>query len=300
MKNLTLLLSLLFAVNLCTFGQTDERKVITLSVDKTSLSFNASGGQGTIKVTTNASDWSVREELDWCQTVKNGNILTVYCTENANTDSKTGTFYISDGGRNHSIRVTQAGAEPVLTVSQSSFQFDAKGEQKTLAVNTNVSNWTVSNTAKSWYSVTKNGNTLVISCIPNRDSDIRTDFFNIYAGGKTARVDIEQSSIEQKNTEQKGNNATDTEVSISKISAVEQGFSVSPNSLSFDTSGGSQSITVNAADWATVGIISWCPMTKNGNTITLSCETNSSGAKRLDYFYIKSGEKKVRVMVEQK
>lgn len=98
-----------------------------------------------------------------------------------------------------------------------------------------------------------------------------------------------------------------TAVELSRSSYVAFSFtpsqdylSVSKESISFDYSGGTSTITVSAnGPWEiSVGTASWGHTSVNGNTITLRVDRNY-GDDRTDYFKIKSGGVEKRIDIRQ-
>ena len=80
-------------------------------------------------------------------------------------------------------------------------------------------------------------------------------------------------------------------------------LSVSKNSISFSSSGGTQKITVDCSmNWILVDqTSSMCTVSKNGNEITITCTSNSSYTSRDTYFTVRTtnGIKEQRVSISQ-
>ena len=78
-------------------------------------------------------------------------------------------------------------------------------------------------------------------------------------------------------------------------------FSVSKNDLSFNSYGGTETITVSSrSTWSiSVNTNSWGHLTRSGNTLTLKVDANTSTTSRTDYFKLKSGNQEVRVNITQ-
>ena len=87
----------------------------TLAVEKSSLSFVASGGSDSFTITSNTS-WTVTSDQSWCSVSSSygsGNdAITVYASENTSTDSRYATITVRAGDITQIISVTQAGAMP--------------------------------------------------------------------------------------------------------------------------------------------------------------------------------------------
>ncbi len=80
-------------------------------------------------------------------------------------------------------------------------------------------------------------------------------------------------------------------------------LTVSKSSLSFSSSGGTQTITVNCSmDWTLVDqTSSICSVTKSGNVITVTCASNSTTSARNTSFLVRTvnGAKEQRVSISQ-
>ena len=87
----------------------------TLTVDKSSMSFDASGGSDSFTITSNTS-WTVTSDQSWCTvstSYESGNeLITVYVSENASTDSRYVTITVKADNITQIISVTQTGATP--------------------------------------------------------------------------------------------------------------------------------------------------------------------------------------------
>lgn len=82
----------------------------SISVNPSSVSFQASGGTSSVSVTTNSSTWSATSGANWCTTNKSGNTLSI--SASANTGSRrTTTITITDGNNNTAtVNISQSGA----------------------------------------------------------------------------------------------------------------------------------------------------------------------------------------------
>lgn len=123
--------------------------------------------------------------------------------------------------------------------------------------------------------MSRSGNTLYLRVDANNSSSSRTDYFTISSGSKSIRVDISQG---------KGNSLT-----------------VSSESLSFPSAGGSRTITVNSSSSWRIGTktYDWGHLSTNGNTITLRVDANTTTSSRTDYFTVKAGNLEKRINISQ-
>jgi TPR repeat protein len=90
---------------------------VTLSLSSTSLSFDASGGEASITVATNAASWNAPDNLSWYSTRKSGEQLTVICQPNTATNERTGYLYINAGGKQVKVDIRQD-PDPYFTGKQ--------------------------------------------------------------------------------------------------------------------------------------------------------------------------------------
>jgi TPR repeat protein len=90
---------------------------IALNVSSTNLSFDASGGETSVIVTTNAASWNVPDNLSWYSTKKSGAQLTVICQPNTATTERTGFLYINAGGKQVKVDIRQY-PDPYFTGKQ--------------------------------------------------------------------------------------------------------------------------------------------------------------------------------------
>jgi hypothetical protein len=136
----------------------DDESVVTpaLSVDKTSIAANQTGGTYDLAVTANIA-WTASASgafVTLSPGSGNGNAA-VKVTVAANTDSDTRTATITvsgEGVESKTVTVTQPGTAPVLTVAPATLNFPASGgEGQAAQVTANVA-WTAS--APNWITVT--------------------------------------------------------------------------------------------------------------------------------------------------
>lgn len=172
--------------------------------------------------------------------------------------------------------------QPVKSTSKKSFfsissqyvSFGSDGGNRTFTVSSSRA-WKISINTANWGHLSRSGNTLYLRVDANNSSSSRTDYFTISSGSKSIRVDISQG---------KGNSLT-----------------VSTESLSFSSAGGSRTITVNSSSSWKIGTktYDWGHLSTNGNTVTLRVDANTSTNSRTDYFTIKSGNLEKRINISQ-
>lgn len=161
-----------------------------------------------------------------------------------------------------------------FSISSQYVSFGADGGNRTFTVLSSAA-WKISVNTENWGHLSRSGNTLYLRIDANNSSSSRADYFIISSGSKSIRVDISQG---------KGNSLT-----------------VSSEFLSFASSGGSQTITVNSSSPWKIGIstYSWGHLTTAGNSVTVSLEANVSAESRTDYFTVVSGNKSLKINIRQ-
>lgn len=176
----------------------------------------------------------------------------------------------------------QSQKQPVKPTSKKSYfsissqyvSIGSDGGNRTFTVSSSAA-WKISVNTASWGHLSRSGNTLYLRVDANNTSSSRTDYFTISSGSKTIRVDISQG---------KGNSLT-----------------VSTESLSFSSAGGSRTITINSNSSWKIGTktYDWGHLSTNGNTITLRVDANTTTSSRTDYFTVKAGNLEKRINISQ-
>lgn len=176
----------------------------------------------------------------------------------------------------------QSQKQPVKSTSKKSYfsissqyaSFGSDGGNRTFTVSSSAA-WKISVNTANWGHLSRSGNTLYLRVDANNSSSSRTDYFTISSGSKSIRVDISQG---------KRNSLT-----------------VSTESLSFSSAGGSRTITVNSSSSWKIGTktYDWGHLSTDGNTVTLRVDANTLTNSRTDYFTIKSGNLEKRINISQ-
>ncbi|MGD9555675.1 MAG: BACON domain-containing protein [Mangrovibacterium sp.] len=149
---------------------------------------------------------------------RSGNTITVLCGTNASVSMKTGSVTVSGEGVSSSVSVTQASAFPFITVSSNSLSFPYQGGTQTFSISTNTT------TQNIGYSgcvtrVTRSGNNISVYCTYNNVTSERTGTVTVTGDGVSSTVTVAQAGFPY--------------------------ISLSPSSLSFEYSGGTQTVTLN-------------------------------------------------------
>jgi hypothetical protein len=272
-----------------TGGDTPDEKP-TLSVAPTSLSVIAAGGSYTFAVSSNTA-WSVAvaSGATWCAVSptsgKDNGTVSVTVAKNTVIEPRTATVTFTSGTLTRTTTVTQAAADPTLSVDKTGIPFDKDAGNQSIAVTSNAA-WTAAvNTAATWCTVspasgTGNG-TLTVSVAENPMAAARAATVTLTAGTLTRTVAVTQA----------GGDAT---------------LSVDRTGIPFDKNAGSQSIAVtsNAAWTAAVNTAAtWCTLsnasaTGNG-TLTVTVTANPVAIQRAATVTLTAGTLTKQVAVTQ-
>ena len=245
-----------------------------LTVKPSSASFGAEGGTKTFAVNASGT-WKITTNLtSWIHVTKSGNTVNLRVDKNNGSSQRTGTIEFVSGDKKVVVPIKQTGST-TLSVTPDHLTYDSSGGSKTINVTSNNS-WSIGTGIASWGHLTKNGNVLTVRIDPNNSSSTRSDWFSIKAGNKEKRINISQSGMSPS-------------------------LSVSTNSVSFDYSGGTKTITVSTnGTWEIgTGIASWGHLSKDGNLLYVKVDKNTTTSSRSDWFTIKAGDKEKRINISQ-
>lgn len=251
---------------------------VSLSVSSDDMYFNASGGTKTVTVTTNGT-WQIGSNTtSWGHVSKNGNQLSIRADRNNSSSQRSGSIVIKAGNKEKRVYISQSGSsvsQSNLTVSSDNLSFSSTGGSQSITISASET-WNIGTNTASWGHLTKNGNQLSVRVDQNTKTSSRTDWFSVKAGNKEKRINITQS----------GSSTT---------------LSVSSEELSFNSSGGSQTIVISANDTWNIGTntASWGHLTKDGNLLRVTIDQNNNTSSRSDWFTIKSGNYEKRINITQ-
>lgn len=170
---------------------------------------------------------------------------------------------------------------PKLLLSRTSISVGASSGSTTITVTSNRT-WELRNTSSSMFSVSKSGNTITIQNYSNSSTSSRNDYFDVATtdSSKSVRVYVYQN----------GKTASPS-------------LSVSKTSISASASGITEYITVSCNTTWEVQYPSGTmySVTRNGNTLTVKINANSSTEARSDYFNVKTtdGSKVQKIQLKQ-
>lgn len=160
---------------------------------------------------------------------------------------------------------------PRLSVSRSSIPVSAYSGTTSITVTSNRT-WKLANTNSSLFTVNRSGDNISISYSANPNTTSRSDYFDVVTtdGSKSVRVYINQ--------EAKAN--TTPYLSVDKTS------------ISASASGTTEYITVSSnttweIEYASGTMYS---VTRNGNTLTVKINENTTTESRTDYFNVKTSD----------
>jgi len=82
-------------------------RATTISATRSSLSFSSSGGNESVVVVTDGQSWYIDSSPSWCSTSKSGNTLSISCSSNSGSSSRSGTIRLKSDDKSLSISVSQ-------------------------------------------------------------------------------------------------------------------------------------------------------------------------------------------------
>ena len=256
-------------------SEIDDALTPRLTVSRSNISVGPDAGTTTITVNCNRS-WELANTNSTLFTVsRSGNTVTISYSENRTGSQRSDYFDVQTTDRTKSarIRVTQSAPTPVaasLSVSPSSIDAPASGTTRYLTVSCNTS-WEVEYPSGTMYSVTRNGNTLTVYINENTSSSPRSDYFNV----KTT----DGSSVQRINMSQEGGYGGGA-LSVSRTS-INVGYYATTEYI---TVSGGQSWEV---EYPTATMYS---VTRNGNSLTVRINENTSANSRTDFFNVKGSD----------
>jgi hypothetical protein len=253
-----------------------------LTVSPTSLSFTESGGSENISITSN-TNWTVSSNQTWCTVSptsgSNNGTVTIKVDENKNTTERSAIITVKYGDKSITIPVTQTGTDVQLTVSPTSLSFTENGGSENISITSNTS-WIVSSN-QSWCTVSptsgSNNGTVTIRVDENKNTTTRSAIITIKYGDKSITISVSQK-------------------------AAPVLLTVSPTSLSFKESGGSEKISITSnTNWTVSSNQSWCKISpasgSNNGTVTVTASTNDSNSERSAKITIKDTKNSVAIEV---
>lgn len=168
---------------------------------------------------------------------------------------------------------------PKLTASRTYISVGATSGTTSINVTSNRE-WKLQNTTSGMFSVSKNGGSVTINYYTNAKSSSRSDYFDIVTldGSKSVRITIAQS-------------------------AAAATLTVSKTEVSCSASGTTEYLTVSCSKAWEIQYPSGSmySATRNGNTVTITINANTSTSDRADFFNIRTtdGSKVQKISLSQ-
>lgn len=260
----------------------DEIKQETLEVSPSKdLQFLAKGNEDAVlTISASASSYEVDAE-DWVITRKNGNKLSVNVRDNKSAERSCDMTISAGTAEPVVIKITQAAGEAdAISVAPTSLLFRASGnEPQTLAVTTNVEDWTYvatfgENEQEGWFTVTPDGadpKSLTVTVTDYTETDgERTGSIDFSAGEAKVSVPVRQSARDM----------------VEVIPSEPLTFSWN------DAEGVALEVTTTADSWeAAVDTEGegWITADKENSTLTISVSTNDSESSRSGKVTVSAG-----------
>ncbi len=239
--------------------------VATLSVTPSNQNVLASAGSTNFTVTSN-SNWTAVSNAGWCSVTSsgsgNGAIIANYQT-NTLTTQRVATITVSVAGLpNVTVTVTQAGAEPTLTVTPSNVDVTSSAGIATFTVTSN-STWTVSSDAP-W-------------CVLEIEWFATDIFYANYEANTSPETRVANITV------------TVEGLPDEVVTVTQEGFSamlmVSPANRNVSAQAGTTSFSISSnLDWTTATNASWIsvPSAGTGNaTLNVGYEANEELEQRV-------------------
>lgn len=161
-------------------------------------------------------------------------------------------------------------------ISDSSASFGAKGGSKTFSI-TASDPWNIKSNNASWCTLKKEEKQLTVTAKENVEFSSRTGYFILECESKTIRVDVSQR-------------------------AAELYLTLSPQDLNYEAVGGTKQVTVTTNGSWSIGTNnnSWILLSREGDLLSVSVESNSNSTGRNGAFTIKAGNIEKQINVTQK
>ena len=173
-----------------------------------------------------------------------------------------------------------------LTVSNIS----KDGGTETLTVISNT-DWYLSATASSMFTVAKNDNSLTIKCDRNHSGSPRSDYFYVNTKGdaKQIKITVKQPGYQAPKTSSQQSSKVILSVSKTEITTTAESSTVVID------------VNTNASDYSVILLPSWCYIkTKYPTWFSIGCNPNMQSKDRSDYFKVVAGGKEAKINITQK
>ncbi|MDR1151373.1 MAG: hypothetical protein LBK72_02655, partial [Bifidobacteriaceae bacterium] len=173
----------------------------TVSLSRTTWDPPGTGGSGAVTVTTNTDGWRASSGATWVNLSQtsgaSGASVTLTVTANPATTPRLALVTFTAGSASAKVTVTQAGGEPAVLLSPTSWLADATGGAMTTTVTTNTSAWQSLSDA-AWLTVSPrsgaSGAAATLTATANPTTGIRTGTVTFTAGPASATLTVTQAA----------------------------------------------------------------------------------------------------------
>jgi len=236
-----------------------------------SFQLSAAGTQKTLSVSSGLTFTLGTPSQSWLTVKKSGSNVLVSATANSGA-KRSATFNINCGTIHKTVTVTQSAN--YVTPAEKSWESNAAGQTKTIAVSTGTGALTVECDA-NWITVTENDTSVTITTVPNSFTLPRTARITLRSGNMYGSIDVTQK---------------ENYLNVPAEFTLEA--SADPAEVTIEAGNGSFGVSEN---------ISWLEVTKNTGSITLTPKANSDSLNaRKGTITITCGEIEKTIPVTQK
>lgn len=246
------------------------RPEYTLSISPTSITFNSTGNEISVTVTSNDPNWVIDHVPSWITQATKVNLTTLkvkmnpYTVETDRSDNII--LKTSDNNVSITLSVTAQKYLNISSINPQTLEFNPEGGTQYITVTTNDNNWTCNIIDQpSWITATKQNNKVIVTVPPYFDEE-----------DKTCEINIITSS---------NNPVTKTATVIAKKYL---NLEIDPSSVIFEYTGGNMQVNVstNDEDWSFTTPPNWLEVMKNANSLSLYAEENTQGIDKTGEFDI--------------
>lgn len=262
-----------------------EQRGCYIEIDTKSIEYGSTGGDYTLKVTSN-TDWEITSVPDWVtvsDSTGNGNKeVTITAEDNPITQSRSGVMHIGQSGLNldYKIYISQKGK--YFDIGTTVLNFDDKESTKDVKIETDGT-WQAT-TDEEWItlkpSTASNDSVLTIGVKENTSEDERTGVVSVTMGDKTIEINVVQKG---------------------------KYFTIDNNLLTYTSKGGDIKINITTSEEWTASIENnpkWIKLSKSSGTgdleVTVTAEDNPSvNSRTATIIFETTYLQPIRVIVKQ-
>lgn len=169
----------------CESGEGNYETVKTIKVNSAELTFQPSGGSGSVVVEADGQITAVSSR-PWCSTSVNGNTVTVTVSEYDGLDNRYADIIITSGGGSAKVTAHQYGLYFLLPEAKDSYHVeDVNGSVEIPLTHNNYEPEAVADV--DWLSASYAGGNVIIKAVDNTTGALRTG--NITIGTKKIRIE---------------------------------------------------------------------------------------------------------------